>query len=71
MKTLEKLKQDPRVKDAWEEGEDGYWVTARGGWSFDFYGDNSHTIHEMTTRDLLRQFRTIRKCSCTDCQPHP
>lgn len=64
---LSKLKDDARVKEAWNEGEDGYWVTARPGWSFDFYGDNSHTIHEWTVKDLRRQFSTIRKCECRDC----
>lgn len=68
MNALTKIKNDPRVKDAWDEGEDGYWVAAKFGWSFDFYGDNSHTIHEWTIKDITRQFRTIRKCACADCR---
>ncbi len=67
MSFLETAKQDVRVKDAWDEGEDGCWIMARSGWSFDFYGDNSHTIHEHTIARLRAQFRTIRRCECADC----
>lgn len=67
-KTITKLNADLRVSSAWYEGEDGYWVTARAGWSFDFYGDNAHTIHEWNVRDILRQFRTIRPCHCAECK---
>lgn len=68
-KLIAKLKADSRVHDAWDEGEDGMWVMAKDGWSFDFYGDNSHTIHEWTTKDLRSQFKTMRPCACAECKP--
>ena len=66
-KTLQRLKQDPRVSDAWDEGEDGMWVALKSGWYVSDYGDPVHCVHEWNTKDLLRAFRSVKPCACTDC----
>ncbi len=65
-KTLEKLKKDSRVIDAWDEtkgaNNDGYWVTLNGyEWS------GCHSVHEFTIKKLLSSFANIKKCQCADC----
>ena len=65
MKTLKRLKQDPRVLDAWDEGEDGYWITLKTGWWSPAM--ETHAVHEWNIRDLLREFRSIEPCNCADC----
>lgn len=71
MKTLLKLKGDPRVKDAWSEQDsgDGYWVDLKVGFAdmaFDPW-QPSHTIHEPTIKRLLGRMRGVRPCNCKDC----
>lgn len=69
MKTLERLKKDPRVSDAWSEGgsqEDGYWVSLKSGWRDSF--TETHCVHEWNMKDLLNAFRHIEKCECEECK---
>lgn len=68
MKTLDRMKKHEGVTDAWHESENGYWVLAGTGWRFDHYGDNIHAIHEGTLKELRRQFKTLRRCKCIDCE---
>lgn len=66
MRTIAQLKKDPRVADAFSEGEDGFWAHLKPGWC---EADGStHSVHEWTIRDLLREFRSIRKCECLGCR---
>ena len=68
MKTLERIKRDHRVKDAWSEGgpeEDGYWISLNPGWRS--ITTETHSVHEWTIKDLLRDFRDIEPCSCEEC----
>lgn len=69
MKTLERIKLDPRVRDAWSEGgsnEDGYWISLKPGWRS--VTTETHSVHEWTMKDLLRDFRDIVPCSCEECR---
>ena len=66
-KTLENLKLDPRVTDAWDEGDDGYWVSLKPGFysALDDFG--IHSVHEWNTKDLLAKMRGVKPCTCKDC----
>jgi hypothetical protein len=61
---LSKYRNDPRVADAWDEGEDGYWVTLKSGWRW----SEVHAVHEWNAKDLARAFSEITPCDCADCK---
>jgi hypothetical protein len=63
--TLARLKQDPRVADAFRDS-DGYWVWMRPGWTAD--PRDAHDIHEDTIRAVLARFRGVQPCACDGCR---
>lgn len=62
-KSLMRMERDPRVKSAWSEGEDGYWIELRAGWNW----DDCHYLHEYTIAALRRVLRTVKPCACAHC----
>lgn len=65
MTTLDRLNLNARVKEAWDEGEDGYWVALKRGFAdigFD-PGQPTHTIHEWTVKAVPRRMRNVRPCA--------
>lgn len=68
MKTLERLKKDPRVSDVWSEGDEGYWILLSRGWMCK--DTDCHAVHEHTIKSLLRSFKSVQKCECKDCKPY-
>lgn len=72
MKTLERLKADPRVDQAWSEAGtgDGYWIILKPGFA-DLSDDPcqpTHTIHEWRIADILRRMRDVKPCACKECK---
>lgn len=70
MKTLARIKQNPRIADAWSEVADGngYWAVTKPG--FYFPNMECHTCREDTLATLLKEVRTIAPCTCADCLAH-
>ncbi len=66
VKTLVKISKDPRIEEAWDEGEDGYWFVCKPGWKCVLSG--CHAGHEHTARALLDAFATVEPCDCEDCK---
>jgi hypothetical protein len=67
MKTLDRLKADPRVSDVSDERQfgDGYFICLKPEFAdvkFDPW-QPTRTIHEYTVRDLLRRMRDVRPCA--------
>lgn len=63
-KSLNKLLSDPRVDEILDERSDdnGYWVYFKPGWIN--WLDETHSIHEMTAKEVLDKMKTIRPCDC-------
>lgn len=66
MSFLEQVKKDHRVSDAWNEGEDGYWVLLKNGYCDPL--TECHAVHEWTIKDLKVAFKSIKPCTCVDCR---
>lgn len=71
MKTLDRIKSDPRVDSAWSETGtgDGYWVNLKQGWA-DLTDDPwqpTHTIHEWSLSILQSRMKQVKPCTCKDC----
>ena len=66
MKILEKIKADPRIESAWDEGQDGKWVQLKPGFVLSF--DGTHGIHERTWTEVNRKRSQITQCDCEDCK---
>jgi len=65
MTIIERIKADPRTSEVWNEGEDGWWVMLKKGY---ICGESdTHAVHEWTLLSLLRSFRSVKPCQCTDC----
>jgi hypothetical protein len=65
-KTLQRIKANPRVADAWFEEDNGYWVSLKPGFKWaDF---DTHAVHESTITQLVRSMREVVPCSCVDCR---
>lgn len=62
---LKQIMRDPRVKLAWDEGEDGLWFSLKPG--FRLRIDGTHFAHEFTIKDLCAKLRNIEPCNCEDC----
>jgi hypothetical protein len=48
-KTLDRLANDPRIKEVWDEGRDGYWASLSEGYN----AEGCSAIHEYTVKALL------------------
>jgi len=66
MKTVERIKADPRVSDIWNEGEDGWWVLLKRG--FVCGNSQAHAVHEFTIKSLRATLKTVKPCYCVDCK---
>ncbi len=44
----------------------GYWVYFAPGWIYP--RGETHFIHEDTVAECLAGFRTIKRCTCAECQ---
>ena len=53
-RSLDRMAQDPRVVEIWDEDADGIWAQLAPGYNF----DGSSCLHEWTVRDLLLAWRT-------------
>ncbi len=62
---LAAIARDPRVKSAWDEGDDGLWFDLKPG--FRIRGYETHAAHESTVKDLRARLRDIEPCNCADC----
>ena len=72
MKSWKQIQSDPRVAEAWSEGEDGYWVSLKAGLA-DLKHDPHyphHTIHEWKVKDLNERLTYVDRCFCKDCEEH-
>jgi hypothetical protein len=69
MTTLDKIKADPRVADAYKEFDDSgdfsYWIHLAPGIRSPEM--DCHTIHEPTVRKAFALLRTTRPCACGEC----
>ena len=67
MRTIDRIKADPRVADVSDERDtgDGYWVYLKPGWRW--ADDYVHIIHEDTPAECLRELRAIIPCRCHEC----
>jgi hypothetical protein len=68
-KTLNIVNGDPRIKEVFDEGEDGIWMWLNPGFTCDPRG--AHDGHEYTVRDLLRAYKGIQPCDCDQCKGIP
>lgn len=57
LKTFDKLAEDPRVTEIWDEGRDGYWVGLVDGYNF----EGCSCVHEWTVKGVLRLFSSVEK----------
>lgn len=57
-KSLARIKRDPRVTDAWDEGDDGYWADLAPGY---VSADDTTTLHEHTIKDLRAALAMVRR----------
>lgn len=63
-KFLEKIKTDPRVSEAWHEGEDGYWVLLKDEYHT---GDGAQAIHEWTVKAVRAEMKRVKPAQeCCD-----
>lgn len=62
-KSLDRLGQDPRVREIYKDS-DGLWLTTRAGFCTD---PECHTAHGENVRDLLLMVKGIAPCACADC----
>jgi len=65
-KTLAQFKKHLLVSEAWNEGEDGYWIVLKTGYFC--RQSECHAIHEWTMEEVIEAFRTVSPCACRDCQ---
>jgi hypothetical protein len=65
-KTLDVVNNDPRVKEAFSEGEDGIWIWLVPGFTADPRG--AHDVHEWNVRDAVRAYRCVVPCDCDACK---
>jgi hypothetical protein len=56
-KSLDRMAKDPRIREIWEEGKDGLWVSLSPGYS----AEGTSGLHEYTVRDLLKARERIEK----------
>jgi hypothetical protein len=68
MKIIDRIKADPRAKEVWNEGEDGWWVMLADGYCWP--EGQTHAVHEWTIKRLWNSFKTVAPCSCGDCTKH-
>ena len=66
MKLLEKITNDPRVAEVWNEGrwtlkndedDGGWWVSLKDG----FEWEGALTIHERTLTNVLKALKQVEK----------
>lgn len=57
---------DPRVDEAWDEGDDGLWVSLRAGWKWG--GGDTHFLHERSVGALRREMKNVKRCFCLECR---
>jgi len=69
MNIIERIKNDPRVKEVWNEGEDGWWVALKTGFICGI--SETHAVHEWSPKSLWASFKTVKPCNCQDCKPKP
>ena len=53
----------PFVSNIWKEGIDGWWIDLKKGYQC----DETHSVHEMTIKDLAEAFLEVGKCNCKEC----
>lgn len=72
MKSWRQIQKDHRVAEAWNEDEDGYWVSLKPGLA-DLKHDKHyphHIIHEWDIESLNERLKFVERCFCKDCQEH-
>jgi hypothetical protein len=67
-RTLTELRADPRVREVWNEGEDGWWASLAPGYCF----ENCSGLHENTVRELCSALRRVEVCGTPEarCNDH-
>jgi len=55
--SLDRVAADPRVKEVWEEGSDGYWASLKEG----FNAEGCISLHEWTCKDLINALHRIEE----------
>ena len=61
-RTRKDVENDPRVKEIWNEGEDGWWAYLHPGWIWD---GELHCIHEDTIKDVCDALNfAVSPCDC-------
>jgi hypothetical protein len=66
-KSLDKIADDDRVEEIWEEGSDGIWVALKNG----FQWEGVHCVHEWSVRVVIAAFRSVEPCTSECCAPVP
>lgn len=47
--------------------DDGIWIFLKYGWCFD---NSCHIVHEDTARAIIQAFKSVRACSCPECEAY-
>lgn len=74
-KAIDTLSSDPRVKEAWSEGDNGcegyrpgyvedVWVDLRPGFVSEL---GTHSLHEDTPERLILALAGVEPCDCDGC----
>lgn len=63
---LAEARRDPRVAEAWSEGEDGLWVSLKPGYAGE---PETHSLHEESGERLVAALGSIGPCDCRECKP--
>ena len=56
LKSFDRLAKDPRIKEIWNEGKDGYWLSLVPGYRI---YDGTSGIHGYTVKEVLDQISNI------------
>jgi len=70
MKTIERIKADPRVADVFFEignfdpNKKDWWIYLKAGFCAE---SELHTIHEQTITGAYRALKAAMPCTCRDC----
>lgn len=69
MKTLDRIKKNPKVELVSDERNSGSGVFAylNPGW-IDLFSE-THCVHEDTATEVLRRLASVQPCNCDECKP--
>lgn len=68
MRKMEESKPNTKsiIDNQWDEGEDGYWIQLKPGWTV----DDSTAIHELTKQKALQRLKDAKYTGLTESDHH-